>query len=40
MSFVKGLVDKGVISADMDYSVSESAFNQGKTAMTRLANKV
>ncbi|MEZ8824284.1 maltose/maltodextrin ABC transporter substrate-binding protein MalE [Vibrio amylolyticus] len=34
MNFVKGLVDKGVISADMDYSVSESAFNQGKTAMT------
>ncbi|WGV98780.1 maltose/maltodextrin ABC transporter substrate-binding protein MalE [Vibrio sp. YMD68] len=34
MNFVKGLVDKGVISADMDYSVSESAFNQGNTAMT------
>ncbi|PMK00858.1 maltose/maltodextrin ABC transporter substrate-binding protein MalE [Vibrio sp. 10N.261.55.A7] len=34
MNFVKGLVDKGVISPDMDYSVSESAFNQGKTAMT------
>lgn len=34
MNFVKGLVDKGVISPDMDYSVSESAFNQGNTAMT------
>ncbi len=34
MNFVKGLVDKGVISADMDYSVSEAAFNQGNTAMT------
>ncbi|MCV5334945.1 extracellular solute-binding protein, partial [Escherichia coli] len=34
MNFVKGLVEKGVISADMDYSVSESAFNQGKAAMT------
>jgi maltose/maltodextrin transport system substrate-binding protein len=27
-------VEKGVISADMDYSVSESSFNQGNTAMT------
>ncbi len=34
MNFVKGLVDKGVISADMDYSVSESEFNKGNTAMT------
>ncbi|WP_070972064.1 maltose/maltodextrin ABC transporter substrate-binding protein MalE [Vibrio sonorensis] len=34
MNFVKSLVEKGVISSDMDYSVSESAFNQGKTAMT------
>ncbi|MBY6198313.1 maltose/maltodextrin ABC transporter substrate-binding protein MalE [Vibrio hangzhouensis] len=34
LTFVKSLVEKGVISADMDYSVSESAFNQGKTAMT------
>lgn len=34
MNFVKGLVEKGVISSDMDYSVSESAFNQGTTAMT------
>ncbi|WP_162064388.1 maltose/maltodextrin ABC transporter substrate-binding protein MalE [Vibrio taketomensis] len=34
MNFVKGLVDKGVISPDMDYSVSESGFNQGTVAMT------
>ncbi len=34
MNFIKGLVDTGVISADMDYSVSEAQFNQGKTAMT------
>lgn len=34
MNFVKGLVDSGVISPDMDYSVSEAAFNQGNTAMT------
>lgn len=34
MNFVKGLVDKGVISPDMDYSVSESEFNKGNTAMT------
>ncbi|MDN3612533.1 maltose/maltodextrin ABC transporter substrate-binding protein MalE [Vibrio ostreicida] len=34
MNFVKSLVDKGVIASDMDYSVSESSFNQGKTAMT------
>ncbi len=34
MNFVKGLVDKGVISADMDYSVSEAEFNKGNTAMT------
>lgn len=34
MSFVKGLIDNGVISADMDYSVSESEFNKGHTAMT------
>jgi len=34
MNFVKGLVDKGIISADMDYSVSESEFNKGNTAMT------
>lgn len=33
MNFVKGLVEKGVISADMDYSVSEASFNQGKAAM-------
>ncbi len=34
MGFVKGLVDKGVISSDMDYSVSEAEFNKGNTAMT------
>ncbi|MDF2152901.1 maltose/maltodextrin ABC transporter substrate-binding protein MalE [Vibrio sp. CAU 1672] len=34
MNFIKGLVDKKIISPDMDYSVSESAFNQGTTAMT------
>lgn len=34
MNFMKSLVDKGVISADMDYSVSESEFNKGNTAMT------
>jgi maltose/maltodextrin transport system substrate-binding protein len=34
MSFVKDLVDKGVISSDMDYSVSEAEFNQGHVAMT------
>lgn len=34
MTFMKKLVEGGVISPDMDYSVSESAFNQGKTAMT------
>ena len=34
MNLVKELVDKGVISPDMDYSVAESAFNQGQTAMT------
>ncbi|MFC1233470.1 maltose/maltodextrin ABC transporter substrate-binding protein MalE [Vibrio sp. F74] len=34
MNFVKGLIDKGIISSDMDYSVSEAAFNKGNTAMT------
>ncbi len=34
MSFIKNLVEKGIISADMDYSVSESEFNKGNTAMT------
>lgn len=34
MNFVKGLVDKGVISPDMDYSVSEAEFSQGNVAMT------
>ncbi|WP_434355060.1 maltose/maltodextrin ABC transporter substrate-binding protein MalE [Parasalinivibrio latis] len=34
MNFVKSLVDKGVISPDMDYSISESEFNKGNVAMT------
>ncbi|MDW6093098.1 maltose/maltodextrin ABC transporter substrate-binding protein MalE [Vibrio rhizosphaerae] len=34
MTFLKGLVDSHVISPDMDYSVSESEFTKGKTAMT------
>ena len=34
MQFVVDMVKKGIISADMDYSVSESEFNNGKTAMT------
>ncbi|MCE0495953.1 maltose/maltodextrin ABC transporter substrate-binding protein MalE [Vibrio salinus] len=33
-TFLKGLVDKGVISPDMDYAVSESSFNKGQVAMT------
>ncbi|KLV10431.1 maltose/maltodextrin ABC transporter substrate-binding protein MalE [Photobacterium ganghwense] len=34
MNFVKNLVDKGVIAADVDYSIAESGFNQGNVAMT------
>ena len=34
MNFVKGLIDKKVISPDMDYSVSESEFTKGNVAMT------
>jgi maltose/maltodextrin transport system substrate-binding protein len=34
MEFVTGLIKKGVISPDMDYSVSEAEFNKGNTAMT------
>ncbi|PMH43169.1 maltose ABC transporter substrate-binding protein MalE [Vibrio sp. 10N.286.49.B3] len=34
MTFIKGLVDSKVISADMDYSVAEAAFNRGTAAMT------
>ncbi|MBC7002365.1 maltose/maltodextrin ABC transporter substrate-binding protein MalE [Photobacterium sp. BZF1] len=34
MKFVKSLVDKGVIAADVDYSIAESGFNQGNVAMT------
>ncbi|SQD78259.1 maltose/maltodextrin ABC transporter substrate-binding protein MalE [Moritella yayanosii] len=34
MQFIKKLLDNGVISPDMDYSVSESEFNKGNVAMT------
>ncbi|GAL02561.1 maltose/maltodextrin ABC transporter substrate binding periplasmic protein MalE [Photobacterium aphoticum] len=34
MRFVKSLVDQKVISADMDYSISESEFNKGNVALT------
>lgn len=34
MTFVKQLIDKKVISPDMDYSVSESEFTKGNVAMT------
>ncbi|OOF09890.1 MULTISPECIES: maltose/maltodextrin ABC transporter substrate-binding protein MalE [Salinivibrio] len=34
LGFIKHMVKDGVISSDMDYSVSESSFNQGDTAMT------
>ncbi len=34
MNFIKSLVDKKVISADMDYSISDSAFAKGEAAMT------
>ena len=34
MTFVKDLIDKKVISPDMDYSVSESEFTKGNVAMT------
>lgn len=34
MSLVKSFVSKGVISSDMDYSVSDAEFNQGRVAMT------
>ncbi len=34
MTFVKSLVDQGVISSDMDYSIAESEFNKGNVAMT------
>lgn len=34
MSFIKTMIDDQVISSDMDYSVSESQFNKGQTAMT------
>ncbi|MGB2078144.1 MAG: maltose/maltodextrin ABC transporter substrate-binding protein MalE [Vibrio sp.] len=34
MSFVKSLVDQGVIAADVDYAIAEAGFNQGNVAMT------
>ncbi|MDF2152864.1 maltose/maltodextrin ABC transporter substrate-binding protein MalE [Vibrio sp. CAU 1672] len=34
MAFLKTLVDGGIISPDSDYANAESAFNQGKIAMT------
>lgn len=34
MSFVKDLIDKSVISPDMDYSIAESEFIKGNVAMT------
>jgi maltose/maltodextrin transport system substrate-binding protein len=34
MNFIKSLVDKKVISPDMDYSISEAEFNKGNVAMT------
>lgn len=33
MTFVRSLIDKKVISADMDYSIAEAEFNKGNTAM-------
>ncbi|MDO6583418.1 maltose/maltodextrin ABC transporter substrate-binding protein MalE [Photobacterium sp. 2_MG-2023] len=34
MSFVKSLVDKGVIAPDVDYAIAEAGFNKGDVAMT------
>jgi len=34
MTFVKNLVDTGVIAPDVDYSIAESGFNKGEVAMT------
>ncbi|NLS11838.1 maltose/maltodextrin ABC transporter substrate-binding protein MalE [Vibrio sp. SM6] len=34
MTFLRSLVDKKVISPDMDYAVAESEFNKGNLAMT------
>ncbi|WBA19625.1 maltose/maltodextrin ABC transporter substrate-binding protein MalE [Salinivibrio kushneri] len=34
MNFINSMISDGVISSDMDYSVSEAAFNKGDTAMT------
>jgi maltose/maltodextrin transport system substrate-binding protein len=34
MSFLKSLIDDGIISKDMDYAHAESDFNKGQVAMT------
>ncbi|MGI3061608.1 maltose/maltodextrin ABC transporter substrate-binding protein MalE [Vibrio alginolyticus] len=34
MTFLKKIIDEGVMSADMDYAHAESAFNKGEVAMT------
>ncbi|OBT09471.1 maltose ABC transporter substrate-binding protein MalE [Vibrio sp. UCD-FRSSP16_10] len=34
MNFIKSLVEKKVISADMDYSIADSAFAKGEVALT------
>ncbi|PSW16418.1 maltose/maltodextrin ABC transporter substrate-binding protein MalE [Photobacterium rosenbergii] len=34
MNFIKSLVDKKVISPDMDYNIAEAEFNKGNVAMT------
>ncbi|GAM58963.1 substrate binding periplasmic protein malE [Vibrio ishigakensis] len=34
MNFLKSLVDKKVISSDMDYSIADSSFAKGEVAMT------
>ncbi|MGR5282689.1 maltose/maltodextrin ABC transporter substrate-binding protein MalE [Photobacterium damselae] len=34
MTFMKQMVDSGVIAADVDYAIAESGFNKGDVAMT------
>ncbi|MDO6705973.1 maltose/maltodextrin ABC transporter substrate-binding protein MalE [Photobacterium sp. 1_MG-2023] len=34
MTFVKSLVEKGVIAPDVDYTIAEAGFNKGEVAMT------
>ncbi|MGR5331203.1 maltose/maltodextrin ABC transporter substrate-binding protein MalE [Photobacterium damselae] len=34
MTFMKQMVDNGVIAADVDYAIAESGFNKGDVAMT------